>query len=147
MKGALIIIALIIISGAIAWGLDRILGPRLGIYPPKNQKTTPQAEPQTDQCCGTHAICEKIRPTADPDQIIYFDDHELDAFAHQDPATYTPDQIETFRDILLTLPPQEIPQWEHSLTLRSITPPEEIRQEMIMILIDHIESTTPQQQK
>ena len=39
-----------------------------------------------------------------------------------------------FRDILLTLRPDDVAGWSRSIQLRGITLPEEIREELIMIV-------------
>lgn len=83
-------------------------------------------------CCGLHEICSKSAEKAG--KIIYFDDDELDRFAHRKASDYTPGEIDEFRDVLLTLPPEEITQWQDSLSMRSITPPSELRDEMLLLL-------------
>lgn len=86
-------------------------------------------------CCGLHEICSKSAQRAG--EILYFDDEELDRFAQRGTSDYTSAEIEEFRDILMTLPPDEIAQWQESLVMRKIPVPAEIRDEMI-ILLDEI---------
>lgn len=86
-------------------------------------------------CCGLHEICSKSAQRAG--EILYFDDEELDRFTQRGTSDYTSAEIEEFRDILMTLPPDEIAQWQESLVMRKIPVPAEIRDEMI-ILLDEI---------
>lgn len=88
-------------------------------------------------CCGMHITCEKDSLLADvSDTIDYFDDEELDRFAGRDADSYTPDEIEEFRDILLTLLPTDIAPWARSIQLRGITLPTEVREELLMIVAE-----------
>ena len=83
-------------------------------------------------CCGLHDICSKSAQRID--LPIYFDDEELDRFVGMDDITYSPGEIDEFREILHTLPPGEIVLWQDSLTARNIAVPDEIRDEMIILL-------------
>lgn len=57
-------------------------------------------------CCGLHAICEKGLPKSAED--LYFDDEELDRFRGKKPSEYTDDEIEEFRDVMMTVPADEL---------------------------------------
>lgn len=85
----------------------------------------------SSECCGLHAVCEKAMTGTE--KPVYFDDEELDRFARRDPATYTADEVEEFREILYTLLPEDVYQWGVSLTLREIALPVQIRDEWIML--------------
>lgn len=91
-------------------------------------------ENQSEVCCGLHEICSKLAQRAG--EIIYFDDDELDRFAGRADAVFTTDELEEFRDVMLTLRPEEITLWQESLVARNIPVPQEIRDEMIMLLED-----------
>jgi hypothetical protein len=81
-------------------------------------------------CCGAHAVCEKALKKSAP-VAEYFDDEELDLFRGIPPDAYTPDQIETFRDILYTLRPDEVSAWLASIEKRAIALPGQLRQEAL----------------
>ena len=85
-------------------------------------------------CCGMHLVCEKTSLAVVSDEIIYYDDEELDRFAERDPRTYTAEEIEEFRDVMETLLPQDAPGWARSITLRKIELPEEVRDELFIIV-------------
>lgn len=90
------------------------------------------ADPQDEQCCGRHAVCERFADVADAP--VYFDDEELDAFAGREASAYMPEEIEEFRDVLFTLLPQDLVGWAHSLEMRNVVMPEDIRDEYMLLL-------------
>jgi len=98
-------------------------------------------------CCGLHEICNKSVQGAG--EMIYFDDEELDRFSGRNENNYTSAELEEFRDILLTLPVDEITLWQESLQKRDIPLPTEIRDEMIILLAEFAkgESLAIQKQK
>lgn len=130
MKGALVILAFLIIIGVILWLLDRRTSAKADV--------APETEKQEDsaECCGRHMICEKTALTPLSDKIEYFDDEEIDRFAGRVPGSYTPEETEELRDILLTLRPEEVPAWARSLQLRHIELPPELRDELLLIASD-----------
>lgn len=105
---------------------------------------SPQAEdvgfeseggPEGGICCGLHLNCEKDSlSTSGAYEIEYYDDEELDRFAGRDPLDYNREEIEEFREILLTLLPVDIAGWSRSLQLRNINFPAEIREELLLIV-------------
>jgi hypothetical protein len=97
--------------------------------------TDTKVEPPAADCCGAHEVCEKDGLMAHPpEKIIYFDDEELDVFRDKDPATYTPEEAEQFREVLITMHPQEVGVWLKSLMARRIKLPPDIREEALNIL-------------
>lgn len=88
-------------------------------------------------CCGMHITCERDSLlSAVSDKIEYFDDDELDRFQGTDADAYTPSQIEEFRDVLLTLLPDDIAPWARSLQLRGIELPAPVRDELLLIVAE-----------
>lgn len=122
MIPSLILLSAIVGVGVLLYFLDR--------RKPGERKA--EAE-QQGVCCGMHANCEK-RYAAPPDTIVYYDDEELDVLAGRDPATYTPEEIEALRDVLLTLRPEDAFGWERSLEQRRIALPTELRDELIILI-------------
>lgn len=86
------------------------------------------------ECCGLHLMCEKSGDAAFSSEVIYYDDEELDRFAGRTTEEYSGEEIEEFRDVLMTMLPSDVPGWAHSLDLRGIRPPQEIRDEILMLL-------------
>ena len=71
-----------------------------------------------------------------PQPQAYLGDEELDAFKGRNPESYTDDEIEQFRDVLLTLLPQDIAGWGRSIQLRGIELPPAVREELLMIVAE-----------
>lgn len=135
MTGALIILAALLVTGSVLWALDR---------------RHRQPEPETDggegeqvavaaaageECCGMHITCEKDSLLAAVSrEIEYYDDEELDAYRGTSPDGYSPEAVEEFREVLLTLRPDDIAGWARSIQLRGIELPEAVRDELLMIV-------------
>ena len=87
-------------------------------------------------CCGRHLICEKSLVPEPGEKIVYYDDEELDRFAGKPMDSYTREEIDEIRDVLLTLLPDDVPGWARSIQLRGIHLPPEIRDELFIMLED-----------
>lgn len=132
MNAALIILAIIVVVGATLYMQHKI-----------SEAQNPLQEEPCDQqiddevCCGMHLTCEKDSLLASIDEeIVYYDDEELDEFKGRSPEEYTSNEIEQFREVLLTLLPQDIAGWARSIQLRGISLPSEIRDELLMIVAE-----------
>ncbi|MCM1020646.1 MAG: phospholipase [Muribaculum sp.] len=132
MTVILIIAGVLAIVGVILWLFDRLSRTN---EPESDSQPVPESD--NSQCCGMHITCEKDSLLASVnDKAEYFDDEELDRFAGRDADSYTEQEVEEFRDILLTLLPDDIAPWARSIQLRSITLPPVIRQELLMIVAE-----------
>ena len=87
-------------------------------------------------CCGAHEVCDFEEMLKNPDEIVYFEDEELDRFQGIDPNKYQDDQIDEFRDILYTLNSEEIRKWLLSIERRKIQLPSVLKQEAIQLLAE-----------
>lgn len=85
-------------------------------------------------CCGRHLICEKSLSPLPGEEIVYYDDEELDRFAGKDADAYTPEEVEEIRDVMMTLLPADVPGWARSLQLRKIELPAVLRDEFFLLL-------------
>lgn len=93
-------------------------------------------EPE-EQCCGMHITCERDSLLASvSDKIEYYDDEELDAYIGRKADDYTDEEIEQFRDVLLTLLPKDIAGWGRSIQLRGIELPSSVKEELLMIVAE-----------
>jgi hypothetical protein len=80
-------------------------------------------------------VCERDSLLAAVSQEVeYFDDEELDRFAGREADSYQPDEVEAFRDVLLTLQPDDVAPWARSIQLRGIELPVAVRDELILIV-------------
>ena len=102
---------------------------------PKEDAPTVPLNPADMECCGQHEVCEKESLLAAlSKQIEYYDDEELDRFKGREATEYSPDEIEEFRQILYTMRSDETAGWVRSLQLRQVALPEELRDEVLMIV-------------
>lgn len=129
MTVALILLSLIVGVGLLLWLHDRYSRA-------KNPEAEKIVEP-ADECCGMHITCERDSLLASVSPTIeYYDDEELDVFRERTPQSYTDDEVEQFRDVLLSMRPEDIAGWARSLQLRQIALPEAVRDELIMIVAE-----------
>lgn len=102
-----------------------------------NYKNTEEQEEEVKEvaagCCGAHEVCE-VDLKKLSEKIEYFDDEDLDQYKEKGELEYDDNEIEEFRDILYTLKQNEISDWLHSLELRNILVPVELKSEVIALL-------------
>lgn len=151
MIAAAIILAILVVGGGLIYLLDS--GSRRGAGKSEGAPTaTADESDRSDRsdvsdpgdgegdasdgvCCGMHITCEKDSlSTAVSTEIIYYDDEELDAYAGRPAESYSEEETEQFRDILLTLLPTDIAGWARSLQLRNIALPPEVSDELLLIV-------------
>ena len=76
--------------------------------------------------------------------IEYFDDEELDVFKGRSSDKYTDEEVEMFAEVLYTMRPDEVVSWNRSLILRGINVPDQIKDELVMMM-DVTEKQSPRQ--
>lgn len=81
-------------------------------------------------CCGKHTNCAKGYDNSN----LYFEDEELDRFKGVSQESYTDEDIEEFRHVLYTMKSEEIDTWVHCLQTRGIEMPQEIKDEVLLML-------------
>lgn len=134
-----VLIGSLIVAGVILKLLHREDNNEASPVATDKEETT---EDDNGVCCGLHEICSKSAQRAG--EIVYFDDDELDRFAGRNvDAAFTAEELEEFRDVMLTLRPEEITLWQESLVARNIPVPQEIRDEMILLLDDAATGQAP----
>lgn len=135
MTVALILLLIITGTGALLYLHDRLTRPRQSAPAPE---AAPQDSEEVDgQCCGLHITCEKDSLVAGIDrEIVYYEDEELDRFSGRPEDGYTDAEIEEFRDVLLTLRPEEIAGWARSIAARGVALPACVREELLMIVAE-----------
>ncbi len=88
-------------------------------------------------CKGNDPRCEQeCMMEAATKPIEYFDDEELDKFKERQSDSYTDDEAEMFREVLYTMKTEEVKDWCRSLTLRRVSLPDQIKDE-VMLIIDN----------
>ncbi|MDE7109371.1 MAG: phospholipase [Muribaculaceae bacterium] len=146
MVGALVILAALIVIGVVLYAVDvlyyrpkektAVLKAAEETAPSEEAAKTDNAPEEEAECCGMHQVCEKTNLSPHTGEIVYYDDEELDRYRGRDAEDYTVEEIEEFRDVLLTLLPQDVAGWSRSIQVRGITLPTEIRDELLLIVGD-----------
>ena len=97
--------------------------------------SNPEPKVPDAECCGAHEICEKESLlSAVSKEIVYYDDEELDRFSGRSPESYTEEEIAEFSEIFYTLQETDVAGWVRSLQLRNIAVPNELKDEIILIV-------------
>lgn len=96
--------------------------------------TTTSDNDGSEGCCGMHMVCEKTNLSPLTGEIVYYDDEELDRFRGREPESYTAEETEEFRDVLMTLLPEDVAGWSRSIQVREIALPTEVRDELLLIV-------------
>lgn len=87
------------------------------------------------ECCGQHEVCERDSLLAAVSKKIeYYDDEELDKYIGVAPDAYTPEQEDEFRDVFYTMQDTDVAGWVRSLQLRGIALPDNIKDEVFLII-------------
>ena len=139
MTLSLILLVAIVLVGAVLYGEHRLYMRRRadGNGDIQNSDDIQGDGDDGQECCGMHITCEKDSLLASVSkEIEYYDDEELDRFAGKSPDGYTDDEIEEFRDVLITMKPSDIAGWARSLQLRNIALPAAGRDELLMIVAE-----------
>lgn len=98
-------------------------------------ETLPDINPADMECCGQHEVCEKESLLAAVSQKIeYYDDEELDRYIGTPSNGYTAEQEDEFRDIFYTMHEDDVAGWVRSLQLRGIALPDNIKDEVFLIV-------------
>jgi hypothetical protein len=103
----------------------------------KKQARENEEEKQVEipmDCCGAHEVCEFEEMLKNPEEIVYFEDEELDRFRGITAEQYSDNQIEEFRDVLYTLKGDEIRMWLLSIERRKLHLPHILRQEAFQLI-------------
>lgn len=98
-------------------------------------KEAPPVVDVDSECCGQHQICEKESLLAAVSKKIeYYDDEELDRFKGRQANEYSDEEIDEFREIMFTMKEEEVAGWSRSLQLRGIELPDELKDELLLIV-------------
>ena len=135
MTGALIILLVTVAVGLLLYVYDlkyRRRHPSEGMG--TEEKTASTEEEHGEICCGKHLVCERPLTPKPGEEIVYYDDEELDRFAGRDAEAYTPDEIEEVREVMTTLRPEDVAGWVRSMQLRGVAIPTPLRDELFILL-------------
>lgn len=126
----------ILLLALVALGL---LAALLGMLSRKTEDNEPEVV-QADAascatCNGEDERCEQecmLEAAVKP--IEYYDDEELDQYRGRPSDGYTDSEAEEFADVLYTMKPEEVKGWNRSLILRQINLPNQLKDEVIMMM-------------
>lgn len=95
----------------------------------------PEVQEADVECCGQHEVCEKDSLLAAVSKKIeYYDDEELDEFIGKEADGYTGEEKDQFREVLYTMHDDEVAGWVRSLQLRGIELPNDLKDEVFLII-------------
>lgn len=87
------------------------------------------------ECCGQHEVCEKDSLLAAVSKDVeYYEDEELDRFRGREGNEYSKEEVEEFREVLYTMRTDEVAGWVRSLQLRYVCLPDELKDEVFLIV-------------
>ena len=137
MIGALIILMVTVFVGLLLYVYDLRYRRRHPAGENSTEEATEEASPDSEHgeiCCGKHLVCENPLAPRLGEEIVYYDDEELDRFAGKEADAYTPEEIEEIRDVMMTLLPEDVAGWARSLQLRGINLPAPLRDELFLLI-------------
>jgi hypothetical protein len=86
-------------------------------------------------CDGTNTKCEQeCLMEAATKEIEYYDDEELDKYKGRASEQYTDEEAEEFRYVMMTMQKDEVKGWNRSLILRGVALPNQVKDEMVMLM-------------
>lgn len=115
-------------------GILLVTGVFAFVFTKMQKKEKEEVEEIPSDCCGAHAVCERDRLLVSTDEIIYFDDEELDSLSGLKVADYTQQQINEISEVFYSLRESDVAGWLRSLQLRNIELPENIKEEALLIV-------------
>ena len=120
----------IVILGCIAGAIE-LISQQLG----NKEKPIRVQKGDCTTCTGDDSACEQMcMMQAATKDIVYFDDEELDIYRGRPSDSYNADETEQFAEVLETLRPTEIKEWNRSLILRGINMPDGIKDEYFTLV-------------
>ena len=144
MKPAILLLAILVVGGAIVWLIDRLFYHKDAAENTDKTDVDALSEdvvPQgcADESCGLRSICpsEQLLAGECRQDIIYYDDEELDDFKGRTEEDYTPEEMDHWRDVLYTLQPSDLLGWGQSIKHRGLVMPAPIREEFLQLAAEH----------
>ena len=143
MKVIIILLAILVIGGALVWLIDRLFYNKntaeIADETEENPDSTPSSQGCADETCGIRSICpsEQILAGECKQQPTSDEDEELDAFAGRGEGDYTPEEEEQWRDVLYTLQASDLLGWGQSIKHRGLIMPAAVREEFLHLAGEH----------
>lgn len=129
----IILISAIILLGIVTYYFHRLDLKKQVEKTNKIVQTKIQEPPQ--ECCGPASRLRTRQPARRSKQNNrILRRRRARCLERNEPDSYTPEQIELFREIFYTLRPEDVPGWVRSLQLRQIAVPESLRDEILLVV-------------
>jgi hypothetical protein len=140
MKPAIILLTILVVGGAVVWLIDRLF------YSHAHDEGNPASEEQdteahpsqgcADESCSLRSICpsEQLLAGECREEIIYYDDEELDQYKGREAEDYTDEEAEEFANVFYELKEIEVAGWVRSLQLRQIALPLQLMDEVLLVV-------------
>ncbi len=135
MKPAFIIFCLMVVVGLILYLID-LRGRKGGDGESQPSQPNEPVQPAcVDESCSLHGMCpsDMLLESMASEEIVYYDDEELDTFKGRPATGYTSDEEELWRDVIYTLAGSDLLGWEQSVKKRGLVMPASIHDEFIML--------------
>lgn len=138
----MILLTILVVGGAIVWLIDRLFYRRPhteGSEETQGAPEKPASQGCADEDCGIRSICpsEQILAGECKQEITYYEDEELDAFVGRDENSYSPEEVEQWRDVLYTLQAGDLLGWGQSIKHRGLVMPAAVREEFLHLAGEH----------
>lgn len=119
-----------------------VLGLLLAILKATGRHTAGSDAESAGTACGSCDACNAAGTKCLEDRVMedavkeaeYFDDEELDAYKGRRSDSYTDKEAAEFAEVLYTMRPDEVKDWSRSLSRRGISLPDQIKDEVIMLI-------------
>lgn len=130
-----LVVALIVIT-ILAMVIGKIYYHRINKKIERGELTEiPEVVEADAECCGQHETCEKDSLLAAVSKgIEYYNDEELDRYRGRYSDEYTMEEVDEFREVMLTCKDDEVAGWCRSLQLRGIELPDDLKDELFLII-------------
>lgn len=104
----------------------------------KQGDAQPVSNASCASCDGQSDKCEQeCMMEAATKDVVYYDDEELDKYSNRPSESYTDKEVEEFSEVLYTLRSEEVKDWNRSLILRHINLPDQLKDEVVMMIEDN----------
>ena len=128
---------LILLAALVVLGIVAAVATKLLLRQGDAEVITSAIAKDCGTCSGDNDKCEQVcMMEASLKDIEYYDDEELDAYKDRPSDCYTDEEAEQFRDVLYTMRQDEVKGWNRSLILRGINLPDQLKDEVVMLIGD-----------
>lgn len=100
----------------------------------RRDTTQEEAVEVPSDCCGAHEVCERDSLLSKTNEVVYFDDEELDALSGRNAEEYTEQEIRQIEDVFFSMRESDVAGWLRSLQLRNIALPDDLKDQALLIV-------------